>query len=97
MQWAPYLYHNCWMDEPFCEFNYVFVHYCSSDWWAGDSDAENNTAGMHFRGRNIVRAVFEELIATTELKSAEQIVFWGTSAGGVGALNNADRIGEYLY
>jgi hypothetical protein len=41
----------------------VYVPYCSSDLWLGNATSE---FGFHFRGRNIVKAVIEDLLLRPE-------------------------------
>jgi len=77
----------------------VFVPYCSSDVWSGDRGGEGPTAPgtrrWHFRGREILRGVIQELLSVG-LSAATEIVLAGTSAGGYGVLNNADDVGAML-
>ena len=87
---------NCTANSPFCDFNYVFIHYCSSHWWGGDNGASRNTANYHFRGKNIVQEVINEIHSKALLPEPSKVVFWGTSAGGVGAMTNADRAGSII-
>ena len=79
--------------------NMVFVHYCSSDTWAGDRGTE---VGVYvpelaftwqFRGRRIavaaVRSIRELLPA---IDFASQVILGGTSAGGVGVTLTANDL-----
>lgn len=47
-------------------------------------------------GYEIITAVFDSLITNTNIKDSELIVLAGVSAGGVGALMNANRIEKML-
>ena len=54
--------HTMWADNrennpAFHDALRVFVPYCSSDVWTGTREAEEETAGRHFMGKHIVRAV----------------------------------------
>ena len=53
----------------FYEQRIVWVPYCSSDMWLGDSTHNNNNTNTNtsitFRGRSIVKAVVEDLLSTT--------------------------------
>jgi hypothetical protein len=78
----------------FYDANYVQLMYCSSDTWSGDRAGDSNRpisdiARWHFRGRRILEAIIAEL-QTQGFNSAEEVFFMGSSAGGVGVLNNAD-------
>ena len=61
---APYhnFSHTMWADSresnpAFHDALRVFVPYCSSDVWTGTREAGEDTAGRHFMGKHIVRAV----------------------------------------
>lgn len=89
------------LNPDFSKFNHVFVQYCSSDTWLGDT--ERNIAGVNvqFRGHHIVKAVIEDLmdssvIPENNLKAATEVIFSGSSAGSFGAQNNMDRVAEML-
>ena len=71
-------------NNPFADWNLIFVPYCSGDIYAGN--AENQmVAGTNyqFKGYNNVTLIFERVLATTP--NASQIVLSGSSAGGWGA------------
>ena len=85
----------------FSEYTHVLVPYCSSDLWLGlktnpkepfhfvnDSSVDN----FSFRGQTIFRSVFEDLLQQYNLSDAEEIILVGSSAGGIGILNNADWV-----
>lgn len=80
----------------FYDATFVQVHYCSSDLWTGDVAAVagaplDQMTRWHFRGRAIVDAVLSEL-ATRGLAEATEVLFVGSSAGGVGVINLADDL-----
>jgi hypothetical protein len=79
----------------FHDANHVYLPYCSSDVWSGDREASPATGGRHFRGGRILRAVIDALTdpATTpspNLADAGEVLFSGTSAGGIGVQANVD-------
>lgn len=49
-----------------------------------------------FRGKRIIAAVLEDLFLQHGLGNATHVLLTGNSAGGVGAMNNADWIGSVL-
>ena len=51
--------------------------YCTSDLWSGNGDGGLWT----FRGRDVVKAVFGDLLANRGLKAGDEILFTGGSAG----------------
>lgn len=80
--------------------NLVQVHYCSSDQWSGDAPATpgaplEDMEHWHFRGRAIVAAVLEDL-AAQGLASAREVLFSGSSAGGMGVASLADDVRDRL-
>lgn len=76
----------------------VEIFYCSSDVWSGDKAAvagASDTTQWHFRGREILKAAIQELLAMG-LSNATEVVLSGSSAGGYGVYNNADDVGQML-
>ena len=63
----------------FPEFNIIYAPYCSSDLWSGSSNA------THSHGYDIFHAIFHH---QKYLPNAQQIIFTGFSAGGLGLLLN---------
>jgi hypothetical protein len=85
----------------FSKANQVYLAYCSSDLWSGDRKASSKTGGLHFRGARILRAVIEDLTdpaitPAPNLTDARQVLFSGSSAGGVGVLVHLDWLAERL-
>jgi hypothetical protein len=89
-------------DNPdFFNANHVYVPYCSSDVWSGDRGAAPESGGWHFRGARIVRAVIGDLMNPTitlspNLTVAKEVLFSGSSAGGVGVMANLDWVADQL-
>lgn len=76
-------------------YNHVFVPYCSSDSWMGDSGASDNALNMHWRGKKIVATVIEQL-GQRGLADANELVFTGCSAGAAGMRHNLDDVAAML-
>lgn len=74
--------------NPFQDWNQVFVPYCSGDVHAG-SNPEGPGGRIHVGASNL--AQFLERILVT-FPDTEQVVLAGSSAGGVGALLNFERV-----
>jgi hypothetical protein len=74
-------------DNPFRDWNYVFIPYCSGDIFAGA--AEQGVGGRVQVGYENIGAYLEELVPA--FSRAEKVVLTGSSAGGFGALYNYDR------
>ena len=85
----------------FGRYTLVVVHYCSSDGYAGDTERMVDGRLLQFRGRRIVDAVLDDLqdrsvVGTPTLRDATEVLFAGTSAGGIGMHNNLDRVAARL-
>lgn len=100
---------NCSIN-PFCRYNKILVPYCSSDLWLGNvtsSQAKSHSEfraqfnpnsddfQFAFRGRIIFQSVMDELFEIG-LFGASDVVLAGSSAGGLGAVNNAQWTRDQL-
>lgn len=76
----------------------MLLPYCSSDWWTGNNThyIQRTKEVIHFRGLNIVEGVLNELMRERALTEATGFVIAGNSAGGIGAMNLADRVDSLL-
>jgi len=84
-------------DKRFKDANLFYIGYCSSDAYAGNGSTSD--FGFQFNGRAIVKAVFDDLVATQGLGSGAepaQVMYGGCSAGARGALFNADAVHAQL-
>ncbi|CAF1670529.1 unnamed protein product, partial [Adineta ricciae] len=60
--------------------------YCSSDLWSGSSNES------HSHGSDIFHAIFDDLKSDKRFQKAQQIIFTGFSAGGLGLLLNLPNL-----
>jgi hypothetical protein len=74
--------------------NHVFVPYCSSDIWSGDSPA-SSPGDLSFLGSRIVDQVIKELLPRG-LSDAKLLILAGSSAGAAGVMINLDRIAQLV-
>uniref|UniRef100_A0AAQ4PR91 Notum, palmitoleoyl-protein carboxylesterase n=1 Tax=Gasterosteus aculeatus aculeatus TaxID=481459 RepID=A0AAQ4PR91_GASAC len=74
--------------------NVVFIPYCSSDVWSGNTPKTNHS-DYAFMGSLIIQEVVNELL-TKGLDNAKVLLLTGSSAGGTGVLLNVDRVAEQL-
>ena len=85
---------SCTANPELCDYNQVFLPYCSQDLWTGQatrpSPANSSAPGWYFSGHLILGAVLDELVASHGLGRATQIVLSGESAGGFGVYHNVD-------
>lgn len=82
----------------FYNFNRVYVLYCSGDVYAGTRDTvvDPNAFPFYFSGHRIITAVMDALLNTTDIGKADNVIFAGSSAGGIGCLTNADFVKDRL-
>lgn len=78
--------------------NHVFIPYCSSDIWSGDSPAKPPTMAMSFFGSRIIDEVIGELIRspTYGFLDSKFILLAGSSAGAAGVMINLDRVAKMI-
>lgn len=92
----------------FHDYTHVLVPYCSSDAWLGNKTIERFDNGMGFffndseladnfvyTGQPILHAVIEDLVRDG-LVNATDLILVGSSAGGIGLLNNLDWINSVV-
>ena len=91
----------------FHNYSHVLVPYCSSDAWLANRSnpirtsiaefsEERDADNFVYKGRVIFQAVFEELLQYHNLSIASELVLVGSSAGGIGVLNNLGWVKERL-
>mmetsp|Transcript_3259 Transcript_3259/g.9471 ORF Transcript_3259/g.9471 Transcript_3259/m.9471 type:complete len:450 (-) Transcript_3259:771-2120(-) len=94
-EWQPALTDDCAVNPAFCDHLKVFVHYCSSDDWSGNTSADV-TGNFHFRGHIIVREVVSEVLdafhAGGDGRRIASFVFMGQSAGATGAMAQTEYV-----
>jgi len=93
---------NIWSRSPeenpaFHNHSRVYLPYCSSDVYTGDREAGLITQGFTFNGKHIFMAMMEDLIASTDIIAASQVVLMGGSAGAMGTEANCDLFAERLH
>lgn len=76
--------------------NHVFIPYCSSDIWSGDSLGPSTE--MAFLGSRIIDEVINELIRTPFYRfiDAKFVLLAGSSAGAAGVMINLDRVAQMI-
>jgi hypothetical protein len=89
------------VNPDFATYAHVYVHYCSSDMYAGDTLRFIDGQHWQFRGAEIVQALLEQLMTqpidgAPTLAAASEVLITGSSAGAQGVHNNLDRIAERL-
>eukprot|EP01043_Picozoa_sp_COSAG02_P068986 COSAG02_NODE_11651_length_1681_cov_1.311631_2_plen_371_part_00 len=83
------------VDNPFGDWNHVFVPYGSGDTYIG-TQRESNSIGLFFAGHNTLEAVVSDLQNRSRFNAARRVLLSGRSAGGIGVFQNADWLGEQL-
>lgn len=89
---------SCTANPELCDYNQVFLPYCSQDLWTGQANATSPAGspapGYFFSGHLILRAVLDELSAVHGMNDASTIVLSGESAGGFGVYANIDWLAD---
>lgn len=80
--------------NPFRDFNFVFVPYCTGDAHTGDQVAQYGSYTAHHKGRANIEAFMKRIVPT--FPGASQVVFAGSSAGGMGATYHWWRVQQYF-
>lgn len=84
-------------DNPFRDWSYVFIPYCTGDVHAGDAIAEytdgTNVKMHHHKGHANAQAFVKRIAATWEKPT--KLVVTGASAGGFGSAFNYDLFRKY--
>jgi len=83
----------------FFHAHHVYVHYCSSDEFAGTrTTASAETFGLYFSGHLHLVNIFGELKKEypTVFGSASRVLFAGSSAGGIGTIHNIDWVRDFF-
>lgn len=85
--------------SPYASWNVVFAQYTDGSSWTSDRTAPvaHNGATLWFRGKRSQQAVFAELEALGGmLSTATDVLFTGTSAGGLAVFLTAERVRSYF-
>ena len=72
--------------NPFKDYSFVYVPYCTGDTFAGNNVATLGTNTAHFVGHANVTHILERVVPT--FPGIDRVVLAGSSAGGYGALHN---------
>ncbi|KAL8138824.1 hypothetical protein V2J09_004825, partial [Rumex salicifolius] len=86
---------NPMYNPDFYNWNRVKIRYCDGSSFTGDVEAVNPVTKLHFRGSRIWLAVMEELLAKG-MKSAENAILSGCSAGGLTSILHCDSFRALL-
>jgi hypothetical protein len=75
--------------NPFADYDFVFVPYCTGDFHSGDNVTDT---GVRFVGHSNMQAFLDRIVPT--FCGAEQVVLTGFSAGGFGSTFNYPQVHE---
>jgi len=97
---------DCSINPDFCDYNHILIPYCSSDFWLGNDTRFNTSSNTDFefapdatdmqfifKGFVIFQSVIREAIPTN---TTGTVLLAGSSSGGIGALNHAKWVNDYL-
>lgn len=80
-------------DNPFQNYSWIVVPYCTGDVHIGDRVAREDGAMRHFRGKANLQLVMRNAVATFNKTSV--FVVTGESAGGFGAISSYNFLREF--
>jgi len=87
----------------FYNFSHVYVPYCSSDAWLGANynpnityHLANKTGEFSFQGNAVFRGVINDLVYHFGMENSSEVILVGSSASGVGVLNQAQWVQQQL-
>jgi hypothetical protein len=78
-------------DNPFKDYSYVYVPYCTGDVHAGDNPSATDGVQSHLGYRNVA-AFLKRIVPTWPHPS--QVALTGSSAGGMGVLMNLPQVAD---
>jgi hypothetical protein len=90
------IFNRVYSDSPVREWNFVFVPYCTGDVHSGTrADGTIDSVGaQQFLGYRNLDAILARVVPT--FANAQQVLLVGSSAGGFGALLNADHVARWF-
>lgn len=94
MELNEYFANSTSLNPVFADYTQVFVPYCSGDMWSGMR--WNKTWNLYFYGHYILDALLDELIATTNIAQANEVIFTGDSTGAMGVFSQLDYLQQKL-
>ncbi|XP_065829478.1 uncharacterized protein [Oscarella lobularis] len=82
-------------NKDFYSWNHIYIPYCCGDLHSGQRSKPNDWK-MYFSGHLTIKAVLSDLMNTSNLEQAKQVLLTGESAGGIGAFEHADYLASLL-
>merc|ERR550517_229903 len=82
--------------NPFVDHFKVFLHYCTSDNYAGTRGASRATGNLFFHGKHVITAMLEDLSLKFGLDTAASLTLVGTGSGARGVGYNCDYVASLL-
>eukprot|EP00090_Calanus_glacialis_P018040 TRINITY_DN2796_c0_g1_i5.p1 TRINITY_DN2796_c0_g1~~TRINITY_DN2796_c0_g1_i5.p1 ORF type:complete len:659 (-),score=174.49 TRINITY_DN2796_c0_g1_i5:130-2106(-) len=83
-------------ENPFAEHFKIFIHYCSSDNFAGTNNGSLSTGNLIFHGKHILTAVLKDLVSRFGIERAASVVLAGSGSGAKAVGYNCDYVSEAL-
>jgi hypothetical protein len=89
---------DCDINPEWCDANFAFINYCSSDYFAGTNKAYEggNPTQYHFMGWHILQTAINELLTVHGMEDASKILYTGKGGGAVAVLFNLDRVVDQI-
>lgn len=89
------LSNNASFNPDFYNWNRVKLRYCDGASFAGDSEFQNDTTSVYFRGQRIWNAIIHDLLQKG-LNHAHKALLSGCSAGGLATFLHCDKFRSHL-
>ena len=80
----------------FSDANIIRIPYCSQDLWLGNTKQRVGDHTFHFKGSQIISQTVQYMLKARRLKRGSEVIIAGSSAGGIGVINNIDAIGRQI-
>ncbi len=87
---------DCGENPDFCDWNKIYIPYCTGDMHAGTQTGPSATlGGYYFAGHNQIVGVVSDLRESSgAFPEPTHVLVTGSSAGGIGALMHTDYFGD---
>jgi O-palmitoleoyl-L-serine hydrolase len=84
------------MTPPFDQYNIVYAMYCDGGSWSGNSIQVVNNTTIHYRGRNLLDSLLQNVVHKQNMSNAKNVLYSGCSAGGLTTFLHADYVNRQL-
>merc|ERR1711892_501105 len=83
-------------ENPFADYFKIYIHYCSSDDFAGPNNRSTAAGTLLFHGKHILTATLKDLVARLGIERAGSVVLAGSCSGGRAVGYNCDFVSSAM-